>query len=85
MSQENVDLMRRSYQAFNEDGLAGASEYWDSEIVWHTDPLVPEPGVYTGFDAVQTYLEGFDTRAPRVANSTCERSLTLGATRSCPC
>jgi ketosteroid isomerase-like protein len=59
MSQENVDIVRRSYQAFNENGLAGASEFWDPEIVWHTDPMVPEPGVYTGFDTVRTYLEGF--------------------------
>ena len=59
MSRENVETVRRSYQAFNENGLAGASEFWDPEIVWHTDPLVPEPGVYTGFDTVRTYLEGF--------------------------
>ena len=62
MSQENVEVVRGSYQAFNENGPAGASEFWDAEIVWHTDPLVPEPGVYTGFDTVRTYLEGF-TRA----------------------
>jgi ketosteroid isomerase-like protein len=59
MSQQNIETVRRSYQAFNENGLAGASEFWDPEIVWHTDPMVPEPGVYTGFDTVRTYLEGF--------------------------
>jgi len=59
MSQENVEMVRRSYQAFNENGLAAVREIWDPEIVWHTDPLVPEPGVYTGFDAVGTYLEAF--------------------------
>ena len=59
MSKGNVEVVRRSYQAFNENGLAGASEFWDPEIVWHTDPMVPEPGVYTGFDTVRTYLEGF--------------------------
>src|SRR5205085_903906 len=59
MSQENVEVVRRSYQLFNANALAGASEYWDSEIVWHTDPLVPEPGVYSGFATVRTYLEGF--------------------------
>jgi ketosteroid isomerase-like protein len=59
MSQEKVEVVRRSYQAFNENGLVGATEFWDSEIVWHTDPMVPEPGVYTGFDTVRTYLEGF--------------------------
>lgn len=62
MSKGNVEVVRRSYQAFNENGLAGAAEFWDPEIVWHTDPMVPEPGVYTGFDTVRTYLEGF-TRA----------------------
>jgi ketosteroid isomerase-like protein len=59
MSQENVEAVRRSYEAFNKDGLSGAIAFWDPEIVWHTDPLVPEPGVYTGADAVRTYLEGF--------------------------
>ena len=59
MSQATVEIVRRSYEAFNESALAGASEFWDSEIVWHTDPSVPEPGVYRGFDAVWTYLQGF--------------------------
>ena len=59
MSQENVEIVQRSFQAFNADGLAGAIEFWDPDIVWHTDPGVPEPGVYTGADSVRTYLEGF--------------------------
>lgn len=59
MSEGAVELVRRSFQAFNESGLAGGSEFWHPQIVWHTDPLVPEPGVYTGFDAVHAYLEGF--------------------------
>ena len=59
MSQDNVEVVRRSYQAFNEEGLPGASAFWDREIVWSTDPMVPEPGVYTGFEKVRTYLEGF--------------------------
>src|SRR5436190_22555327 len=59
MSQENVEVVRRSFQAFNEKGLAGASELWHPEIVWHTDAMGLEPGGYTGFDTVRTYLEGF--------------------------
>ena len=59
MSQENVDVVRRSYQAFNENALAGVTKFWHSQIVWHTDPLVPEPGIYTGFETVHVYLEGF--------------------------
>jgi ketosteroid isomerase-like protein len=59
MSRENVELCKRAYAAFNEDGLPAATEFWDPEIEWHTDPLVPEPGVYKGVDAVRTYFEGF--------------------------
>jgi hypothetical protein len=59
MSQENVEAVRTALGAFNTEGLASIPEYWHPEIEWHTDPLVPEPGVYTGFDAVRTYLEGF--------------------------
>ena len=59
MSENGAEVVRQSYEAFNERGLAGATEYWHPEIVWHTDPSVPEPGVYTGFDEVRTYLEGF--------------------------
>jgi ketosteroid isomerase-like protein len=27
-------------------------------VEWHTDPRVPEPGVYKGREAVERYLEG---------------------------
>jgi ketosteroid isomerase-like protein len=59
MSQENVDAVRVALEAFNDQGLASIPEQWHPDIEWHTDPLVPEPGVYKGFDAVRTYLEGF--------------------------
>ena len=44
MSQGNVEYARRAFQAFNERGLAGAAEFWHPQIVWQTDPSVPEPG-----------------------------------------
>ena len=59
MSRENVEAVRKALEAFNDQGLASIPEYWHPEVEWHTDPLVPEPGVYKGFDAVRTYLEGF--------------------------
>jgi ketosteroid isomerase-like protein len=59
VSPETEDVLRRSFEAFNERGFSGAMEFWHPDIVWHTDPLVPEPGVYTGFDAVRSYLDGF--------------------------
>jgi ketosteroid isomerase-like protein len=59
MSQENVEVVRQAFEAFNANGLSAMAETWDPEIVWHTDPTVPEPGVYEGKDAVRAYLEGF--------------------------
>jgi ketosteroid isomerase-like protein len=57
MSRENVELVRQAFEAFNRDGLPALQEFWDPEIVWHTDPMVPEPGVYEGREAVTAYLE----------------------------
>lgn len=59
MSQENVQVIYRYMEAFNSKGLSGIEPFWDAEVIWHTDPLVPEPGVYSGKEAVKTYLEGF--------------------------
>ena len=59
MSQENVEVVRRAFEAFNASGLSAMADFWDPEIVWHTDPLVPEPGVYEGKEAVRAYAEGF--------------------------
>ena len=59
MSQENVEIARKAFEAFNRGGIRAMQEFWDPEIVWHTDPMVPEPGVYEGREAVTAYLEGF--------------------------
>jgi hypothetical protein len=59
MSQENVGIVRQSMEAFNARGLSAALEFWSPDVVWHTDLMVPEPGVYEGKEAVTTYLQGF--------------------------
>ena len=59
MSRENVELVKHGFEAFNAGGLSAMAESWDDDIVWHTDPLVPEPGVYEGREALMAYLEGF--------------------------
>jgi ketosteroid isomerase-like protein len=61
MSQENLDRLRKAYEAFNQVGFTRewAEEFWDPDTVWETDPSVPEPGTYEGFEAVWTYLTGF--------------------------
>ncbi len=54
-----MEIVRRGFEAFNTEGLSGMERFWDPGIVWHTDPLVPEPGEYSGQEAVRTYLQGF--------------------------
>jgi SnoaL-like domain len=56
---EKVELMRRLIGIFNERGLPAISEHWTPDIVWHTEPHVPEPGVYEGKAAVSAYLQGW--------------------------
>jgi len=60
MSEENVEIVRQIIGIFNEDGLSATAEYWTPDIVWHTDPNVPEPGVYEGKREVFAYLRGWN-------------------------
>jgi ketosteroid isomerase-like protein len=59
MSRENVEVTYRYMEGFNAEGLSGIERFWDPAVTWHTDPNVPEPGVYTGCEALRTYLQGF--------------------------
>src|SRR5687768_9785053 len=59
MSEENVILARKLFEAFNDGGRGAMEDLFDPEVVWQTDPLVPEPGVYEGRDRVVAYLEGY--------------------------
>src|SRR3954471_12506218 len=63
MSQENVEIVRRTYESFNrwaahpEDPLANpeVESLFHPEIAFHTYPNAPEAGVYRGRDAVIAY------------------------------
>ena len=59
MSQQNVEFARQVLQAINDRDLGSLAEFLGSEIAWHTDPLVPEPGIYEGRERVLAYLEGY--------------------------
>jgi uncharacterized protein len=54
MSAERLDLVRRSYEAFNANDLDAALEGFDPSIEWHTY-IVPGPGggVYRGHAGVR--------------------------------
>ncbi|MEK6252598.1 MAG: nuclear transport factor 2 family protein [Actinomycetota bacterium] len=62
MSQENVELVRRSYEAFNRWGVhpRGARNpeippFLHPEVAFHTYASAPEAGVYRGREAVIEY------------------------------
>jgi ketosteroid isomerase-like protein len=55
MSQENVELVRRIYEAVNRGELDTANSYVHPEIEFHTYAQSPEAGVYRGKEAVLKY------------------------------
>jgi ketosteroid isomerase-like protein len=57
MSEENVGLIRRAYEAVARKDLAAASLYVHPEIEFHTYAESPAAGVYRGRDAVRRYNE----------------------------
>jgi uncharacterized protein len=58
MSQENVEIVRRAYEAANRGDFEGAHAYAHPEIEFHTYAQSPEAGVYRGKEAVWRYNEG---------------------------
>ena len=64
MSQENVEMVRRSVEAFNDRDLDTVMEMCDPQVEWHTPPDIPDPAVYYGRDEarknVQDLLQVFD-------------------------
>ena len=56
MSQENVEIIRRGYEAFAEGRVA--FEHLDPEIEWHGPREFPDlTGPYHGHDGVRRYME----------------------------
>jgi ketosteroid isomerase-like protein len=65
MSQENVELVRRSWEAFNEGGLDAIEEFWHPDIEWRAaEGEVDDIGVFSGREAMRRYygdwLDTFD-------------------------
>jgi hypothetical protein len=55
MSEENVELTRRAFVAFNREGVEAFdnTDLWSPEIVFDATPSgVPGLGVYRGYDEV---------------------------------
>jgi uncharacterized protein len=58
MSQENVEVVRRSFTAFTRRDTALFLELLDPDVVWIPLMASLEGRVYRGLDGVQQWLEG---------------------------
>ena len=54
MSQENLEIVRRCYEAFARQRFP--SEEFADEIEWTTSPDLPDAGTYRGRENVQQYF-----------------------------
>jgi ketosteroid isomerase-like protein len=52
MSQENLELVRAAYDAYNRDGINGILGYLDPEVEWRNPAESPNAGVFVGHEGV---------------------------------
>ena len=64
MSEENVELVRATFDARRRGDPIPRSEYFAPEVEFHEDPRLPEAGIYRGVEEVLGYwgqfIENFD-------------------------
>jgi ketosteroid isomerase-like protein len=56
MSQENVEVVHRYYDAWNAGGLEAVRDFWTDDFQWHDAPGMPDSAVYEGPDAVAEHF-----------------------------
>src|SRR4029453_13179110 len=56
MSQENVELVRKGYEAFNRQDFEAWLDFLDPQVEFREMVLTPDAATYHGRDAVRTWL-----------------------------
>ena len=56
MSQENIEVVRRSFDAWNRGDLAAYLGCFDPEVEWTTTGRYVEAGTYRGHEGLLRYL-----------------------------
>jgi uncharacterized protein len=59
MSAQNVDAVRRAWEAFNRGDLDAFFADAAGDVEFEEDPAFPEAGVFRGREEIRTYLVGF--------------------------
>ena len=58
MSDENVEVVRRSWAALERGGLDAVAEFWDPDIEWRAvEGALDDIGVFSGREAMRRYYE----------------------------
>jgi ketosteroid isomerase-like protein len=58
MSQENVEIVRRAFEAFTREGPAAVVDFWDPEIeLWLPSGMIQAGGTYRGHTAVLEWMK----------------------------
>jgi ketosteroid isomerase-like protein len=56
VSQENVEIVRRYYAAWNAGGLDAARAFWSDDFEWHDASEMPDGSVYRGAEAAAAHF-----------------------------
>jgi ketosteroid isomerase-like protein len=60
MSQENVEIVRRAFEAYNRRDFDALFENWAPDVVWDwSNSRGPEAGVYRGRDEIRAFWERY--------------------------
>ena len=59
MSQENVEVVREAYAAFNRRDLDHWIEFFDPEIEYHDTPEFPDGGMHLGREGFRRHVESY--------------------------
>lgn len=63
MATDNVEIVRRGYRAFREDGVEGILQFLDPEIEWHMSAaFTRSPQTFHGHDGVREVFRFFNER-----------------------
>ena len=57
MSEENVEIVRRYYAAWNIGGVEAVRGFWSDDFQWQDAPGMPDSGVFEGPDAVAAHFQ----------------------------
>ena len=61
MSEQNLEIVQRGFEAFNERGVEGILPFIHSEFEATTPPnLASEPDTYRGHDGIRRWFDSFD-------------------------